>query len=190
MSNNPLGLNRDQLSKALGGNYSVIRAFEQLMLDNTQTPATIEEANALAGAALSVAQSVSATLIAIVEMLEQISSIPAQPDHVESDNTMPSVHVGTLGAQNSDAVDITGGTATLESLSVSAQIKSTQPVGLPPFIVASTDLVANLYVARALKADSATSLGTPTSYPPNATDLPTAIALVNALKSAAINKGL
>lgn len=81
-------------------------------------------------------------------------------------------------------VAITGG------LSVSAQITSTVADGTAPLVVASTTQVPNLYVARAALADVATVLAAPNAYPAAATDLPTVIALANALRTAALAKGL
>jgi hypothetical protein len=90
-------------------------------------------------------------------------------------------------------------------VSASNQLKSTVATGTAPLVVSSQTLVDNLYVARAALADNATDadhadvadnadtadlLTNPTSYPPDATDLATAITLVNALKAAAISKGL
>jgi len=75
-------------------------------------------------------------------------------------------------------------------LSVTDQIISTVASGTPPFVVSSTTQVGNLYVDRAAFADVAEGLASPSSYPADATDLPTVIALANALKAAAISKGL
>lgn len=95
---------------------------------------------------------------------------------------------GVAGAKLVDLkaalVAITGG------LSVSAQITSTAAVGTAPLVVASTTQVPNLYVARATLADAATTLTSPNAYPAAATDLPTVIALANALRAAAVAKGL
>lgn len=66
-------------------------------------------------------------------------------------------------------------------------VESTVATGTAPFKVASTTKVTNLYADRAASADSLTL---PSSYPANATDLPTCIALANALKTAALAKGL
>jgi hypothetical protein len=89
-----------------------------------------------------------------------------------------------------------------QNVSTTKQLVSTVATGTAPLVVDSTTLVANLYVARAALADDAThatnadnattanALTSPTSYPADATDLPTVITLANALKAAAISKGL
>lgn len=72
-------------------------------------------------------------------------------------------------------------------------ITSTVATGSAPFVVSSTTKVTNLYVDRAALADNATTangLTSPSAYPANAIDLSTCIALANALKSAAVAKGL
>lgn len=94
------------------------------------------------------------------------------------------------------------------ALSVTKQLTSTVGTGTAPFVVVSTTKVDNLYVARAALADEAThainadhattadsagtanSLTSPSAFPADATDLPTVIALANALKAAALSKGL
>lgn len=187
MPNLSTRVNRDQLAQALNGNYSVIRAFEQLISDTAQAPASAEEANVLAGSALALAQSAVTALSVITEVLSQIESAPALPPYVEPDDMTVRPHVGTLGQQNHDSVEITGGTASLSALTLSGQLKSTVAIGTPPLSVVSTDKVVNLYADRAARADS---LGTASTYPAPATDLPTVIALANALRTAAINKGL
>jgi hypothetical protein len=73
------------------------------------------------------------------------------------------------------------------------QLKSTVATGTAPLSVASTTQVPNLYASRAALADTATNangLTSPTTFPANATDLATCITLANALKAAAITKGL
>lgn len=69
-------------------------------------------------------------------------------------------------------------------MTIAKPITSTVATGTAPFVVASTTLVANLHAAVA------DSLGTATTYPANATDLPTVIALANALKAANTAKGV
>lgn len=91
------------------------------------------------------------------------------------------------------------------SIAVSQQLISTVAAGTPPLAVSSDTLVENLHVERAattdealhaLTADYATTastadgLSSPSSYPADATDLASAIDLVNALKAAAQSKGL
>lgn len=78
-------------------------------------------------------------------------------------------------------VSITG------SLAVSQQLRSTVATGTAPLAVASTTKVDNLHVEHAAQADALTA---PSTFPAAATDLPTCIALANALRAAAISKGL
>lgn len=187
MSNPSTRVNRDQLSQALNGNYSVIRAFEQLINDASFAPGSAEEAAALAGSALALAQAAVASLSAITEILSSLESAPSTSPYADPDDFTQCPHLGTIASQNHDAVDITGGKASMSTLSLSGQLTSTVAVGAPPFVVTSTDKVVNLYADRASRADG---LGTPSTYPAAATDLPTVIALANALRTAAINKGL
>lgn len=77
-----------------------------------------------------------------------------------------------------------------QNVSTTKQLISTLAVGIAPLVVTSTTLVPNLYVARAVSADTATVLASPTVYPANATDLSTVITLANALKAANIAKGV
>jgi hypothetical protein len=73
------------------------------------------------------------------------------------------------------------------SISATQQLKSTVATGTAPLEVASTTRVANLNVASAGQADKLTI---PSTFPAPATDLPSVIALANALRIAATNKGL
>lgn len=75
-------------------------------------------------------------------------------------------------------------------MTITKQITSTLATGTPPFVVASTTKVVNLYVDRAALADKATILDAPTAFPAAAIDLPTVITLANALRAAGITKGL
>lgn len=79
------------------------------------------------------------------------------------------------------SVDVTG------SVTATQQLKSTVAVGTAPLVVTSTTKVVNLYVDRAATADN---LGTASTYPAAATDLPTVIALANALRTANTAKGV
>lgn len=198
---NFLNLDRKTLAQLLQGNARAIAAFEQLQNDVGGTlPSTIEEANALAGQALAVAQASLSMLAMMAAALAQLETAPAAPQHIEPDDTAPRAHLGTISTQNAEQVEITGGTidgtpigattaaaSKFTTLAASGQITSTVATGTAPMVIASTTKVANLYVDRAAAADS---LNNPTAYPANATDLPTAIALVNALKAAATSKGL
>lgn len=206
-------LDRATLAQLLQGNARAIAAFEQVLGDVGFTlPSTIEEANALAGQALAVARAAMASLSALAEALARIEGTPAALPQVDRDDTTPHTHLGTICSQNADSVEITGGTVDgtpigattaaagrFTTLEVSGQITSTIADGTPPLVIASTAEVPNLYAERAALADRATtadhsaaadSLTSPTAYPADASDLPTAIALVNALKAAAQSKGL
>jgi hypothetical protein len=197
-----LALDRAAISKIAQGVPQTISALEKAFGDVAGFPSTIEEANALAGQALAAAQSALSMLTVLADELAQLDGMPAPMPLVDPDDTAPRVHLGTMSVQDADAVEITGGgvdntiigaTTAAEgnftTLTASGQFTSTVAVGTPPLVVTSTDLVDNLYVARAAHADSA-DLGEPTTYPANATDLPSALALVNALKAAATLKGL
>jgi hypothetical protein len=167
-------LDRATLSRLLQGNQQAIFAFERILGDvDGVLPSTIEEANALAGQALAAAQAAMASLAILAEALAQLEGLPAAPPHVDPDDTAPRTHMGTLAAQNADDVDITGGIAALTSITIT-----------------STDRVDNLYADRAALADEATKLASPTTLPPAATDAASTQTLVNALRAAAITKGL
>lgn len=88
--------------------------------------------------------------------------------------------------------NVTIGATTPRAATVTT-LTSTVATGTPPLTVASTTQVANLYAARAASADSADSaagLSSPHAFPADAADLPTVITLANALKAAAVAKGL
>lgn len=191
-------LDRRTLQKFLP-NPESIRAFEHVLnsVSDDGLPSTIEEANALAGQSMALAQVALSMASMLAEALEALHGAPVAVPVTDPDDTAPHSHVGTLSAQNNDQVEITGGTigGTAIGVTVAATgrfttVESTVPTGTPPLIVASTDKVVNLYADRATLADVATSLGVPATYPTNATDLPTAIALVNAIKAANIAKGV
>lgn len=151
-------LDRAAIAKIAQGVPQTIMALEQIFGDVDGTlPNTIEEAYALAGQALALAQAQGALLSMMAEALEQLESVPR-------------AHLGTIASQNADQVEITGGTAALTSIAVT-----------------STDKVDNLYAARAALADK---LGAPTDLPQAATDAASTQTLVNALRAAAIAKGL
>jgi hypothetical protein len=76
------------------------------------------------------------------------------------------------------------------ALTATGQITTSIATGTAPFVVTSTTKVSNLYVDRAALADTATALASPSAFPAAATDLPTVITLANALRTAAIAKGL
>jgi len=183
-----LMLDRRTLAQLLQNNQQAIFAFERVLGDvDAVLPSTIEEANALANQALAVAHAAMASLAVLAETVASLESAPAVPPHIDADDTTPRAHLGTLASQDADQVEIAGGTAALSTLTLSGQMTSSVADGAPPFVVASTDRVENLHVDRSALADK---LASPTVFPAVATDLPTVIALANALRAAGINKGL
>lgn len=199
MPDRPL-LDRAQLARIAQNVPQTIAGLEKLVGNVTEMPSTIEEANALAGSALAVAQGAMAMITLLADALAQLEAEPAAAPQVDPDDTEPRAHLGTISSQNHDAVEITGGAidntpigvttaadAKFKKLAASDQITSTVAAGTAPLVIASSTRVDNLNVASAGTADS---LASPSSYPADATDLPSAIALVNALKAAAISKGL
>lgn len=186
-----LRLDRAAIAKLAQGVPQTIRALEEIFGDVDGTlPSTIEEANALAGQALALVQVQASLLSLMAEALERLESAPAPLPQVDPDDTAPRAHVGTLASQNADQVDIAGGAATLDTLTVLGQVTSMVETGAPPFLISSTDLVENLYVERSALADESTRLTDPTTFPPVASDLATVITLANALRAAGIAKGL
>ncbi|MBQ5963144.1 hypothetical protein [Massilia sp. ZL223] len=104
-----LMLNRDILARLLQGNQVAIRAFEQVFSDVGSFPSTIEEANALAGQALGVAQAAMESLAVLAEALSQLEGAPSPVPQAEQDDTAPIAHLGTMSSQNAEQVEITGG---------------------------------------------------------------------------------
>lgn len=164
-----LRVNRQQLAAFLK-DPQAIRAFEQVFDFQSETPATIEEAAQLAGFALAVANAAVSELAQVRELLEQLM-LPVAAAAPEPDDTTPRLQVGTLASQNADEIAVTGGT--LDGVALVA--------------VTNVAQVPNLYASRAAKADA---LNSPTVFPAAATDLASVITLANALRAAAISKGL
>lgn len=236
MPDRPL-LDRAQLARIAQNVPQTIAGLEKIVANVAGMPSTIEEANALAGSALTVAQGAMSLVVLMAEALERMETAPAQAPQVDADETAPRTHLGTISSQDADQVEITGGTVGLDagsaplpslyfgdrpsglyrsaldvvaitiagtqrayfdnntlgvwgSITASQQVIANAPAGTPPLAVVSTTRVANLNVDRAGFADSAGNLGTATTYPANATDLTTVIALANALKAANIAKGV
>lgn len=324
-----LGLDRRILAQFLP-NPEAIAAFEKVFAAVGATlPDTIEEANALAAQALAAAAQALSMLAVLADTLDRLAVAPAPQPPAEADDHTPRVQLGSISAQNHDAVDVTGGTVGLDAgtlaapsfymqeratgfyrisanrwgfsinnallldfssvlvglsgrlqldvsnigteaspslyfgtetgtgfyriganhwglsiagakladfaatgaafaqnVSTSKQLVSSIAAGTPPLVVASTTKVVNLYVDRAAEADhaaeathaanadnatnaanavnavnatnatdavhatSADNLGAPGAYPADATDLATAIALVNYIKSRNTSKGV
>jgi hypothetical protein len=123
MPNNPLGLNRDQLAKALGNQYPVIRAFEQLQFDAASTPTTIEEATAIANTAFAAATQAYDVVLSLVQALEALDAAPAAVADPVEEQYIPASFLptlGTLAEQDANAVAITGGRVGLDAGTVAA----------------------------------------------------------------------
>lgn len=212
------GLDREVLAQ-ITNNHKALVALERVFRDVGGTlPSAIEQVSAVAAHAIATANSALVLLAELGAMVDQLAAAPAPQEASAADDHTPRVQLGTISAQDHDAVNITGGAidgteigqiaaarGSFTTLSATDQITSTLPDGLPPLVVISTALVENLYAARAALADEANhaltanyadSAGTadvlsaPTTYPADASDLPTVIALANALKAAALSKGL
>lgn len=177
MSNNPLGLNRDQLSKALNGSFPVIRAFEQLQLDQAATPSTIEEAAAIANTAFALAAQAVDTLVQIVGALEQLEAAPATVAEALEDQYVPAPVtpiLGTIAEQDAESVAITGGN--VDGAAIGSAVAASG---------AFTSLSASLGFGCNGKPPQTTfALGAA------ATDLPTVIALANNIRLALIADGI
>jgi hypothetical protein len=190
-------LDRKTLAQFLPNRES-IAAFEKIFKAvGTTLPSTIEEANALAGQSLAVASQALEMLAALAGELERMATAPSQPPQTEWDDALPRAHLGTISAQNADSVEVSGGTidgttigvntaaaAKFTTVAATGQITSTIATGTAPLVIASTTLVSNLHAAQA------DSLGTAGTYPADATDLASAITLVNYIKSRNMSKGV
>ena len=177
MSNATLGLNRDQLAKALGGNYAVIRAFEQLVLNDSQTPTTIEEAAAIANTAFAAATQALDLLNSVLASLEPLESAPVFVETERYDPYVPTTVVpivGTIAEQDASAVAITGGAVD------GVVIGATQ---------AADGTFVKLKATGAFGCNNATPQGK-YALGADATDLATAITLVNKIKAALIANGI
>jgi hypothetical protein len=105
-----LNLSRAALAEIARGNAQSIAALARVFNDVGDTfPSTIEEANALAGAALAAAQSAQAGLALLADALARVDAAPASVPQVDVDDTSPRAHLGTIAAQNADSVEVTGG---------------------------------------------------------------------------------
>lgn len=104
-------LTRDQLSRICGGNQEAIRAFEKLFQQSAQvTPA---EVIILFQLAQEVAIQAQDALTAANNSLAALQLV------IDSLGLEPQLQVGTIAAQNADAVEITGGNAALATAAVS-----------------------------------------------------------------------
>ena len=133
----PLVPTRLQLSKFLGNNAQLIITMEQLFqkagiltpIEINILTVAIQEAAINAQTAMSNAIEAQAALESIAQSLSLIASSPASqqqglqddfmPGHTHyfsSDDLAPVVQIGTLGTQQADSVDITGGTVNAQMI--------------------------------------------------------------------------
>ncbi len=143
MANGRLNLTRDQLAAFLD-DHQAIKQFEQLFKTvDAIAPDFVNEVNISAENAGSRAQQALDALQRIADALELLALAPAAVTAAEDgvppplavlqqeDNLAPPVQLGTLGQQQADRVDISGGT-------VAAQLKNNQTILLES-IAALTD---------------------------------------------------
>lgn len=124
-----LGLDR-QILATITKNHQAMVALERVFRDVGGTlPDSIEQAVAAAAQAIATANAAFASLADIAGELERVMqepaghptaepeqiSAPAAPLEIDADNFAPAAQVGSLAAQNHDAVEITGGTAGLDA---------------------------------------------------------------------------
>jgi hypothetical protein len=131
----------------------------------------------------------------VVQLAQRIEGLEAQLQPAPAGTDWE--HPGKLGDKTANSAMVTtldaSGNATLTTATASGQITSTVATGAPPFVIASTDEVANLHAALATLADYATTAGSldgAGSYPADATDLATVITLANAIKARNISRGV
>lgn len=105
-------LNRNQLGKFLP-NHESIKAFEQLIeAAGQKLPDAIDGAEGAGQSALALAKVAFGLLSDVMSELETVLNAPRALPATDHDNTQPRAHLGTIGAQNHDDVDIQGGTMT------------------------------------------------------------------------------
>lgn len=147
MPNRPL-LDRAQLARIAQNVPQTIAGLEQLVGSVGGLPSTIEEANALAGSALAVAQAALAALNALAQAIAQLDGAPARTPIEEHDDTAPRAYRGTMAAQDADQVEITGGTAALGAFGCNgAAPQSAVSLG-----AAATDLTSAITLANKTRA--------------------------------------
>jgi len=114
------------------------------------TPAAAASTYLTQANAASTYQPLSANLSAVALYVPGIFGLNLLTS-VNSSDARTYLGLGSMALQDSSAVAITGGTISIPTFT------STVATGTAPFTVASTTLVPNLYVARAVLADSATT---------------------------------
>lgn len=113
---------RDQLARFLP-NQELIRRFEQLFqeAENT-TPADVtilfQLAQEIAIDATNAAAAANEALASIQLIAARLGLLPVREDAESVDDLKPAVEVGTIASQNADSVDITGGSASLATATV------------------------------------------------------------------------
>lgn len=173
MSDPQRPLSRDQLASFLPSSQA-IRAFEKLMQDvfvlNPDQIAVIlayidevrtdsGTAQASSNQALAALQSMAQSLAVIAQApapLQSMQNVIAGPQAlmVNPQNVAPPVQIGTLGQQQADRVNITGG-------SVNAQIKNNQTI-----LLESTQTLSDGAAASAGTLLNAPVAGNPTKWVP------------------------
>jgi hypothetical protein len=160
MSNSPLNLTRTQLAEFLP-NQRAIRAFEQLLKQVSDLLPTdiqtilvaINDVSAAAAAADDRATQCLDTLNRIADSLELLTTAPVAQRTLEvTDDLQPPVQIGTLGQQQRDNVDITGGT-------VAAKLVNNQSV-----LLRSSATLANGSAGSVATLTNSPVVGNPTKW--------------------------
>src|SRR6185369_17158356 len=134
-----LNLTREQLAKFLPDHQS-IRAFERVFEEIDSTlPGSSDEANNNAGIAIAAANAALDAVAEIISQLQQVLAAPVLQPNIPYEDYSPALALGTMSAQNADAVDITGGSidgvslsntsGTFVSITYSGQLTSTVATG-------------------------------------------------------------
>lgn len=171
---NRINLTRSELEKFLPTHKS-IKAFEQVLENVSETlPSAIAAAELNAGAAGAAAYAALAQLVEVADLLMLMLSGPLPVEPQEADDLQPRVQsmpeqddldprliVGTLSAQNSDGIEVTGGTLT--DVTVNG-VTITQPATGATLTLADTSslITAGAY-ASTFTFTGATSVTFPTS---------------------------
>ncbi|MES2352075.1 MAG: hypothetical protein V4641_31285 [Pseudomonadota bacterium] len=104
-----LKLDRQTLALFLPNHQSIV-AFEQIFNDvENNLPSGVEAATALATAAAALANLALQMVGRQEEQIEQLSFLPAVAQVEPDEPYTPALALGTLGQQNADSVEITGG---------------------------------------------------------------------------------
>jgi len=173
MPDRPL-LDRAQLARIAQNVPQTIAGLEKLLSNVGAFPSTIEEANALAGSALAVAQVAMASLAALADALVQMEGAPAPLPPIEQDDTAPRACLGTIASQNADNVEVTGGAVD------STPIGSTTAAAGRFTTLATTDK----FGCNGKAPQAAAALAG------EAADLASAITLTNSIRAALIANGI